>query len=185
MHSLSLPVDRLEHGWAGQLEPGWAGQLEHWLSWPAWTWLLTGLFMNVGTDCSWLDEWTHLNNVVGTIVINEQPCNSLWYFYACRRWKLSIWLGFLNGSWTETGLVPRILDFPAVIKPDSKYSNQNTHFHYIFTLHAWYTLTVSSADPLTSCIPSGEKSTVWTQLLWPWYALRRSFVLTSHSYIEN
>ena len=34
-------------------------------TWPAWIVLLTGLFMHVGTDCSWLDEQTDLNNVVG------------------------------------------------------------------------------------------------------------------------
>ena len=45
-----------------------------WLNWPAWTVLLTGLFMHVGTDCSWLDGRTDLNNVVGTIMINQQPC---------------------------------------------------------------------------------------------------------------
>ena len=39
---------------------------------PASTWLLTSLFMHVGTDCSWLDEQTDLNNVVGTIMINQQ-----------------------------------------------------------------------------------------------------------------
>ena len=50
--------------------PAWT-----WLSWPAWTWLLTDLFMHVGTDCSWLDERTDLNNVVGTIMINQQPCS--------------------------------------------------------------------------------------------------------------
>ena len=74
---LNMVVDRLEHGWTGQLEHawlftglnmvelaslnmfdtlehGWADQLEHgcsqaltWLSWPAWTWLFTGLFMHV------------------------------------------------------------------------------------------------------------------------------------------
>ena len=49
-HSLFLPVDRVGHAW---------------LTWPAWTWLLTGLFMHVGTDCSWLDEQTDLNNIVG------------------------------------------------------------------------------------------------------------------------
>ena len=32
--------------------------------------LLTGLFMHLGIDCSWLDEQTDLNNVVGTIMIN-------------------------------------------------------------------------------------------------------------------
>ena len=48
----------------GQLEHG-CWQASTWLSWPAWTWLLTGLFMHVGTDCSWLDERTDLNNVVG------------------------------------------------------------------------------------------------------------------------
>ena len=37
--------------------------------------LLTGLFMPVGTDCSWLDERTDLNNVVGTIMINQQRCS--------------------------------------------------------------------------------------------------------------
>ena len=48
-----------------------------WLSWPAWTALLTGLFMHVGTDCSWLDERTDLNNVVGTIMINQQSCSCM------------------------------------------------------------------------------------------------------------
>ena len=55
--SLNMVVDRLEHG----------------LSWPAWTVLLTGLFMYVGTYCSLLDERTDLNNVV--IIINQQPCS--------------------------------------------------------------------------------------------------------------
>ena len=31
--------------------------------------------MHVGTDCSWLDERTDLNNVVGTVMINQQPCS--------------------------------------------------------------------------------------------------------------
>ena len=32
----------------------------------------SGLFMHVGTDhCSWLDERTDFNNVVGTIMINQ------------------------------------------------------------------------------------------------------------------
>ena len=31
--------------------------------------------MHVGTDCSWLDERTDLNNVVGTIMINQQHCS--------------------------------------------------------------------------------------------------------------
>ena len=31
--------------------------------------------MRVGTDCSWLDEQTDLNNVVETIIINQQPCS--------------------------------------------------------------------------------------------------------------
>ena len=30
---------------------------------------------NVGTDCSWLDEGTDLNNVVRTIRINQQSCS--------------------------------------------------------------------------------------------------------------
>ena len=45
--SLNMVVDRLEHG------------------------CLQGLFMHGGTDCSWLDERTDLNNV-GTIMINQQ-----------------------------------------------------------------------------------------------------------------
>ena len=65
-----------------------------WLSWPDWTVLLTGLFMHVGTDCSWLDERTVLNNVVGTdcswldertdlnnvvdtIMLKQQPCSCM------------------------------------------------------------------------------------------------------------
>ena len=31
--------------------------------------------MHVGTDCSWRDERTDLNNVVETITINQQPCS--------------------------------------------------------------------------------------------------------------
>ena len=31
--------------------------------------------LHVGTDCSCLDERTDLNNVVGTIMINQQPCS--------------------------------------------------------------------------------------------------------------
>ena len=41
----------------------------------ALTVLLTGLFMHVGTDWSWFDERTDLNNVVGTIMINQQRCS--------------------------------------------------------------------------------------------------------------
>ena len=37
--------------------------------------LLTGLKMHVGTDFSWLDERTDLNNVVGTIMINQRRCS--------------------------------------------------------------------------------------------------------------
>ena len=46
-----------------------------WLSWPATTVLLTGLFIHVGTNCSWLDERTDLNNVVATVIINQQQCS--------------------------------------------------------------------------------------------------------------
>ena len=70
---LNSVLDRLEHGWADQLEQC-CWQAWTWLCWPAWTVLLTGLFMHVGTDCSWLNEWTDLNNVVGTIMINQQRC---------------------------------------------------------------------------------------------------------------
>ena len=31
--------------------------------------------MHVGTHCSWLDDGTDLNNVVGTIMINQEPCS--------------------------------------------------------------------------------------------------------------
>ena len=55
--------------WTWLSWPAWT-----WLSWPAWTVLLTGLFVHVGTNCSWLDERTDLNNVVGTIMTNQQPC---------------------------------------------------------------------------------------------------------------
>ena len=58
-----------------------------WLSWPAWTVLLTGLFMHVGTDCSWLDERTDLNNVVGTIMINQQPCSCMIEHVVRKRWN--------------------------------------------------------------------------------------------------
>ena len=55
--------------WTWLSWPAWT-----WLSWPAWTVLLTGLFVHVGTDCSWLDERTDMNNVVGTIMMNQQSC---------------------------------------------------------------------------------------------------------------
>ena len=74
--SLNSIVNRLEHGWTGQLEQ-YCWQAWTWSSWPVWTWLLTGLFMHVGTDCWWLDERTDLNNVVGTIMINQQPCSCM------------------------------------------------------------------------------------------------------------
>ena len=64
--------------WTWLSWPAWTG-----LSWPAWTWLLTGLLMHIGTDSSWVDERTEdcssmvdertdFNNVVGTIMINQQ-----------------------------------------------------------------------------------------------------------------
>ena len=31
--------------------------------------------MHVRTECSWLDERADLNNVVGTIMTNQQPCS--------------------------------------------------------------------------------------------------------------
>ena len=61
-HSLYFPVDRLEL----------------WLSWPAWTWLLHDrlVYMHVETDSSWFDERTDfMNNVAGTIMINQQSCS--------------------------------------------------------------------------------------------------------------
>ena len=42
-----------------------------WLTWTTWSGLLRGLFMLVVTDCAWLNERTDLNNVVGTIMINN------------------------------------------------------------------------------------------------------------------
>ena len=33
--------------------------------------------MRVRTDCSWLDERTDLNNVVGTIMMNQQPSSCM------------------------------------------------------------------------------------------------------------
>ena len=45
------------------------------LSWPAWTWFLTGLIMYVGTECSWLDERTDFNSIVGTNMINQRRCS--------------------------------------------------------------------------------------------------------------
>ena len=33
--------------------------------------------MHVGTDSLWLDERTELNNVVGTIMINQQHCSNM------------------------------------------------------------------------------------------------------------
>ena len=64
--------------WTWLSWPAWT-----WLSWPAWTVLLTSLFIHVGTDCSWLDERTDLNNVVGTIMINQQPCSIMQHDRTC------------------------------------------------------------------------------------------------------
>ena len=52
-----------------------------------WTWLLTGLFLDVGTDCPWLDEWTDLHNIVGTIIINQQPCSYMIEHVIRERWN--------------------------------------------------------------------------------------------------
>ena len=82
--SLNMVVDRLEHGWAGQLEYG-CWQTWTWLSWSAWIWLLTGSLMHIGTDSSWVDEWTDLHNVVGTIMINKQP-RSCMIEHVVREW---------------------------------------------------------------------------------------------------
>ena len=46
---------------------------------------LVQLIMHVGTDCSWLDERTDLNNVVGTVVINQQPCSCM-IEHVAREW---------------------------------------------------------------------------------------------------
>ena len=64
-----LHVDRLEHSWAGQLEHGC------WQACPC----------NVGTYCSWLDERTDLNDVVRTIMINQQQCSCM-IEHAVREW---------------------------------------------------------------------------------------------------
>ena len=56
-----------------------------WLSWPAWIVLLKGLFMNVGSDYSWLDERTDLNSLVGTIMKNQQPCSCM-IEHAVKEW---------------------------------------------------------------------------------------------------
>ena len=50
---------------------GWAGQLEQ-CCWQACSCMLEHEHEQ---DCSWLDERTDLNNVVGTIMINQQPCS--------------------------------------------------------------------------------------------------------------
>ena len=71
MHTLILHTIVLDTiAWTWLNWPAWTC-----LNWPDWTVLLPGLFMHVGTDCSWLDERTDLNNVVGTVMINQQPCS--------------------------------------------------------------------------------------------------------------
>ena len=59
-----MVVDRLEHGWAGQLEHG---------CWPACSCI------------SWLGKRTEFNNVVGTIMINQQPCSCM-IEHVIRQW---------------------------------------------------------------------------------------------------
>ena len=47
-----------------------------WLSWPAWTVLLTCMLeQSTWTHETSTHERTDLNNVVGTIMINQQPCS--------------------------------------------------------------------------------------------------------------
>ena len=50
-----------------------------WLSWSTWTWLLTGSFscMLERTVHGFMNEQTCMNNVVGTIMINQQPCSCM------------------------------------------------------------------------------------------------------------
>ena len=67
----------------------------------------TGLFIHVGTGCSWLDEWTDLNSLVGTVCLcmitvvlawwrniqEHRCCNSTFsgmIFYAFLSWVMRI-----------------------------------------------------------------------------------------------
>ena len=50
--SLFLPVDRLEHGWAGQLEHGWAGQLEQ-CCWQACSCMLEQTVRGLMNEQTW------------------------------------------------------------------------------------------------------------------------------------
>ena len=67
-HSLFLPVDSLERGWAGQLEHG------------CWQVCSCMLEQTVHT-CGWMNEqtWT-------TLLINQQPCSSYIIEHAVREW---------------------------------------------------------------------------------------------------
>ena len=96
--------------------PAWT-----WLSWPAWTWFLTGLFMHVGTDCSWLDERTDLNNVVGTIMINQQPCSCMMEHVVREWWNNTIGQRCYNndelGCCVKSGVaLPKIREQPPSIR---------------------------------------------------------------------
>ena len=72
--SFNIVFDKLECGWACQLEHCF-WQAWTWLSWLAWTCMVVDRLVHAcwNRDCSWLDERTELNNIVGTIMINQQP----------------------------------------------------------------------------------------------------------------
>ena len=67
-YSIYLPVDKLEHGWAGQLEQ---------CCWQVWICML---------EQSWLEQ-TDLNNAVGTITINHVQHCSYMIEHVVREWR--------------------------------------------------------------------------------------------------
>ena len=63
-----------------------------WFSWSTWTWLLTGSFscMLEQTVDDFINEQTCMNNVVGTIMINQQPRSSMIEHVVRERWNNKI-----------------------------------------------------------------------------------------------
>ena len=67
--------------------------------------MLTGLFIHVGSgkDYSWLDEQTDLNNILGTIMINQQPMSCMIEHVVREWWNNKIEQQFtvttMNSTW--------------------------------------------------------------------------------------
>ena len=150
-----MPVDRHEQCWSR-------------LSWQAWTWLLTGLFMHVGTDCSWLDERTDLS-VIGTIMIKQQPCSYMHDRTCCQgMMKWQDWRAMLQQPWIWLLYQIRIsmLQHTRITPVDSP-----SCIHYVLLKHDWTILLFyqSCSIMLTVLLQGRANNPKWK--LWYIYVL--------------